>query len=439
MTWSSTRGRRAALALLLVGVVLAGCTAGDPEDTASDASAASTDSAGPTTTFPTGPAPGVTDDSVKIGVTYVDLASLGDIVTIDHGDYESSYQALFDDINANGGIHGRTLEPVFAPINPVGAEPADAACVQLTEDEDVFAVIGFFLDDNVLCPLETHETAVIGGVQTPERLERAAAPWFSPEGSSDFQAQVVRAMAEGGELDGALGVFATAGDEALLNETVLPLLDELGIEPVETAINDASADDVAATNAQTAVIAERFESAGVDQVLVLGTAGLTWASGVESLDYRPPLRLTDPNSILAYAGDQARRDLSVLDGAVAGNLYGGPENLWNMDNMQACIEKIDAGGGSVPEPDTVPEEDSDLWVAGFTACRNVVLLQALIEAAGEDLNYGSFAAGADGLEVDVPVQPDPMTFGPPPAADGDPTAYLFDFDQDAREFVLRED
>lgn len=435
----STRLVGRGLALVAVGALLVGCTAGDPEEEGSDDTGASTDTAGPTTTFPTGPAPGVTDDSVKIGVTYVDLASLGDIVTIDHGDYESSYQALFDDINGNGGIHGRTIDPVIVPISPIGAEPADAACVQLTEDEDVFAVIGFFLDDNVLCPLETHETAVIGGVQTPERLERAAAPWFSPEGSSDFQAEVVRAMAEGGELDGALGVFASAGDEALLNDTVLPLLDELGIEPVETAINDAAADDVAATNAQTAVIAERFEAAGVDQLLVLGTAGLTWASGVESLDYRPPLRLTDPNSILAYAGDQARRDLSVLDGAVAGNLYGGPENLWTMDNMQACIETVEAGGGSVPEPDTLTEEDSDLWVAGFTACRNVVLLQALLEAAGEDLNYGSFAAGAEGLEVDVPVQPEPMTFGSGAAADGDPTAYLFDFDPDTREFVVRED
>ena len=93
--------------------------------------------------------------------------------TISHGDYEAAYQALFDDINASGGIHGRTLEPVFAPINPVGTDGADAACVELTEDEDVFVVTGFFLDDTVLCPLETHETAVVGGVQTPERLERA--------------------------------------------------------------------------------------------------------------------------------------------------------------------------------------------------------------------------------------------------------------------------
>jgi len=205
MTRCSNRGVRRGLALLLVGVVLAGCTSGDQEDSASGQTGGSTDATATAATFPTAPAPGVTDDSVKIGVTYVDLASLGDIVTIDHGDYESAYQALFDDINANGGINGRIVDPVIVPINPVGTEASDAACVQLTEDEDVFAVIGFFLDDGVLCPLEAHETAVIGGVQTPERLDRAAAPWFSPEGSSDFQVEVVRALAEQGELDGALG------------------------------------------------------------------------------------------------------------------------------------------------------------------------------------------------------------------------------------------
>ena len=176
----------------------------------------------------------------------------------------------------------------------------------------------------------------------------------------------------------------------------------------------------------------------MDQVLVLGTAGLTWASGAESLDYRPQLLLTDPNSILAYAGDAAGRDLSVLDGAVAGNLYGGPENIWNLDAMQACNEILTAAGDPIPEPDTITEEGSDLWVAGFTACQNVTLFQALVEAAGDDLNYGSLVNGADGLVVDVPNQPEPLTYGPAPAADGDPPAYLFDWDPDVGEFVLRD-
>jgi len=426
------------LALLAVGALLVACTAGDPEEEGSAGTEAADGSTGPTTTFPSGPAPGVTDDSVKIGVTYVDLESLGEVISISHGDYEAAYQALFDDINANGGINGRTLEPVFAPINPVGTDAADAACLELTEDEDVFLVTGFFLDDNVLCPLETHETAVVGGVQTPERLERANAPWLTMESGTDLQSEIIRAMADAGELDGNLGVYGAQADQAQMEDIVLPLLDELGIEVTESALLDAPVDDVAAQEAAVGVIGERFAAAGVDTVLTLATSGLGWAAGNEDSDYRPRLLFTDPNSILAYTSDAAGRDLSVMDGAVAGGVYGGPENLYAMDSMQACKERIEANGGELPDPATMPNDDEDLYVSGYTACRTMILVEAVLEAAGEDLNYGSFAAAADGLEVDLPVQPDPMTFGPPPAADGDPTAYLFDFDQDTREFVLRE-
>jgi hypothetical protein len=68
----------------------------------------------------------------------------------------------------------------------------------------------------------------------------------------------------------------------------------------------------------------------------------------------------------------------------------------------------------------------------------VALFRALVEAAGEDLNYGSFVNGADGLVVDIPNQPEPLTYGPVPAAGGDPPAYLFDWDPDVGDFVLRD-
>jgi hypothetical protein len=423
--------------LVLAAALLVGCTAG--EESSSDTTSAQGDTATDTTqAVPTGPAPGVTDDSIKIGVQYVDLASLGDVVTIDHGDYEAAYNALFDDINASGGINGRTLEPVYAPINPVGTDGADAACVQLTEDEDVFAVMGFFLGDTVICPLETHQTAVIGGSMTPQNLERAQAPWYTAEAGTDQEADVVTTMADAGEFDGTLGVFGAPTEEAQMNDIILPLLDELGVEVAESAIVDAPADDITAVNAATGVIAQRFESAGVDQVLVIGQSGLTWASGTESLDYRPQMLLTSPNSVLAYAGDSAGRDLSVLDGAVAGNFYGGPQNTYDLPAMQDCIGVIEDAGTDVPSPDSLTGDGDDLYVAGFTACQNVALLRALIEAAGDDLNYGSLVAGADGLVVDIPTQPDPLTYGPPPAADGDPPAYLFDWDPAEGDFVLRE-
>jgi ABC-type branched-subunit amino acid transport system substrate-binding protein len=90
---------------------------------------------------------GVTNDQIKVGITYVDLEALRPVgIKIDHGDYETSFKTVIDDINANGGVNGRKIVPVFAPVNPVGTDPAQAACLKLTEDQKVFAVVGFFLN-----------------------------------------------------------------------------------------------------------------------------------------------------------------------------------------------------------------------------------------------------------------------------------------------------
>jgi ABC-type glycerol-3-phosphate transport system substrate-binding protein len=99
-------------ALFLAAVLLAAaCTSGD--DTSTESSGSDTTSDG-TTPAATGPAPGVTDDSIEIGVTYVDTEALvASGLNYDLGEHEAVYTALFDAINADGGINGRQVEPVF--------------------------------------------------------------------------------------------------------------------------------------------------------------------------------------------------------------------------------------------------------------------------------------------------------------------------------------
>ena len=116
---------------------------------------------------------GVTDDTIRIGITFPDLTSV-DQMTVNHGDYDATFRALIDKINADGGINGRMIEPVMAPINLSGEGNADAACVQLTEDEEVFVVVGFFLGDASLCYLEGHQQAIIGGSQTVYNYDSGA-------------------------------------------------------------------------------------------------------------------------------------------------------------------------------------------------------------------------------------------------------------------------
>ena len=134
------------LAAGLAAVILVGCTSGDtddattesPSDTAAtsetqaspDTQAPPTSDEAPTTDAPATDAPatddttppedsvadetefvdqtlegstrGVTDDTIRIGITFPDLTSV-DQLSVNHGDYEATFRALIDKINAGRG------------------------------------------------------------------------------------------------------------------------------------------------------------------------------------------------------------------------------------------------------------------------------------------------------------------------------------------------
>jgi Periplasmic binding protein len=432
------RDPRMLLACTTAAIVLlmAACTSGDDDSSSSDNSATSSTEGESLT----GPAPGVTDDSVKIGVTYVDTSALAAVnLNYELGDHRAVYQALVDDINNAGGIHGRRLELVLAPIDPTGPASADASCLQLTEDEDVFLVTGFFLADTVTCPLDTHATAVVGGGMTPERLERAKAPWITWLPDTDQPEQTVGKFAEQDELDGNVAVFVSAQDSATMDDVVLPALDELDIEPVETGVMDAPVNDITAVEANVALIAERFQAADADTVLLVGNAAANWPLSMEDHPYRPELLFLDIQAARAFATNEATTDTSILEGSLSAGGYGPDQARFEEPEMQACLDILEAADIETPAPSEVGDDPSNQpYQAAFQACPDIVLTRALLEAAGENLNYETLEAAMDGLEATIPGDPDLRTFGPPPAADGNPTVYLFDWDEAARSFVVNE-
>lgn len=427
--------RKRVVAAIVVAAVLTGaCTAGDSGDTASGGSGDTT--AAPP---PTGPAPGVTEDSIKVGVTYLDVEAIAEVVDIDQGDYEAAYSVLFDDINADGGIHGRMVEPVFAPVNPIGTESAEVACVSLTEDEEVFLAMGFFRTDEPACYLETHETALIGGYMTNDLLGRIGVPWFSRDIGEDFHGDAIRRFADAGILGDNLGVFAISTEAGLMEDVALPALEEAGVEPLETAVLDAPPDDLTAQNAAVGVLAERFESSGVDQVLIIGSGGLTWANGVQSLGYRPQLLVTDKGAVDAFTASPGV-DLALLEDAIGASADVPPADAYDTPELQDCLAVQEAAGYPSPDPATLAPEDRGEVAAAFVSCGNVALFRAIVEGAGEELNYGTLQQSGEQLgEFTVPGTPDPYHFGPPPAADGDPVVYLYDWNAAEQSFELREE
>ena len=394
-----------------------------------------------TTVAATGPAPGVTDDSIKVGVTFVDTEALvASGLNYDLGDHEAVYTALFDAINEDGGINGRQIEPVFAPIDPTNPAPAEEKCVQLTEDDDVFVVTGFFLADAVNCFVSTHATAVAGGEMTPERIEGAEAPWITWTPDADQPEAVLRAMDEQGELDGTVGVWVAERDQAVLDNQVLPLLDELGVEAAATAVAVAPADDQAAQQAEQTTIAQNFEAAGVDTVVLIGTSAQGWPTIMaEDSSYRPKLLFLDILGARAFYTNAATTDTTVLEGAVMGGGYGPDQARFDEPAMQECIQTLADHGVETPTPEESGDDPSNQpYQAAFQACPDVALLGAWLEAAGEDLNYGTLTNAIDGLEVGIPGDPEARTYGPPPDADGNPTAYLYTWDEDAQDVVIQE-
>ncbi len=415
------------------------------ETTAPDVAASPTPGTTPveatTTTLPADPrAPGVTDDEVVIGIPYFDFSVARNVVGHDNGDYEAAYQAMIDDVNARGGIHGRRLRAVFAPVNPVATDSAAAACTRLTQDEQVFVAVGFFLADSMLCYLETNGTAVIGGGISAERLERASAPWFTTEKGADLITDAVRSYVESGALDGTVGVLSSVGGEDAYENGIKPIFEAAGIEPASVAYLDLSSRDTNTIQGLSQTIAERFQADGVDQVLIVsdGAAG-PFPAGVSLTGYRPQLLFASIDGAKTYTTTEGN-DLGVVEGALAAGLFDPADEFVDLGGATAsCVEVQTAAGLDLRPLSELGEADSRQYVASLEACRNITLLTALLEAAGPDLNYGSFQAAGYGLgEIELPGYPDPWSYGPPPASDGDPRTYLYAWDADGETFVRQD-
>src|SRR4051794_8147665 len=80
------------------------------------------------------PGQGVTDSTIKLGLVQVDYSCIKDFVDFNRGDQEETYKVFVDDLNENGGILGRKVEPVYRDFCPIGNAQALSTCTSFTED-----------------------------------------------------------------------------------------------------------------------------------------------------------------------------------------------------------------------------------------------------------------------------------------------------------------
>lgn len=413
-----TMTRRLISVLAFAALVAAGCSSGDDTTDVADPDPDTTTSAPDTTdteppdetdpTVTTGTTEpieltasfrGVTEDVIRVGVVGIDFDRLAQAgVVFDSGDAAAVYTAALEAINARGGILGRRLELTTERYLPIGDAEADAICVRLTEDLEVFLVVGAIRLDQVLCYTELNDTAVISVTQqNQERIDRSVAPYVTVRGRVDLRtAEFVAAVMDAGVLDGErVGLLGSAGaDEELFHELAAELR-AAGIEPVEGLVPD-SGDDINAALADTELVLERFRTEGVT-VTVRASPVAVGLGTAADIGYETTWVQTPP--IGANALNAEGVDLDYVDGMLT--------------LMPTAIGTVDqpsmADDPAVAECVASIEDNSDLTVdfgldaeAGIlahaiNACGIATILEMAAIAAGPELTNESFGAALASL------------------------------------------
>ncbi len=383
---------------------------------------------------------GVTSSSIKIGITYPDVAAIRSIINVDPGNYQVAYTTLINQINSHGGINGRKIVPVFAPVDPLGTTAAATACTHLTEDESVFAVLGFFQAPDVACYVTTHSMPIIGASLTAAQSAQAKAPWFNNIiSASDLIPKEMAVFKQQGAFAGKkVGVVGTSADKGEL-DLVIPALRKAKVNVVQTATNAVPDTDVSAQTQEYGVIAEKFQASGVNTVVAVGNSGNGWPAALQNNQstYRPRIVATDYIDLDVYVSNKAGYTQSILKNAITAGGYAPVADVWNDPAMKRCIATIHAAepGAVINNPVTATASTPVTWTAPELACQQMSMFSQFAKAAGKTLNSKTLAKGAASLQhVVIPGGGGALSF---PSGHGDGNGPVFVYRWNPTKNVLQ--
>lgn len=244
---------------------------------------------------------GITPDRIVVGIPVPDASAMGDTeggvqFGETFGDFRTQYQVAIDALNERGGVHGRQVVPEYRLYAAGDLDDMRAACVYLTEEKKVFAVLGGFYGDPILCVTEQHETPMLAQASEPDDFyARSRGMYFSLAASKDrILGDLAGALHRDGVLRGrTIGILDQEGIDAIpVDRTLLPRLEQLGYD---VAYHSRIANDVGAAQSQIPLEVQRMRGAGVDTVIV--ASGLIRATvfiqEAQNQRWRPQYLLSD--------------------------------------------------------------------------------------------------------------------------------------------------
>ena len=204
------------------------------------------------------------------------------------------------------------------------------------------------------------------------------------------------------------------GDASEL-DLVQSALAKLHVPVVTTAVDSAPEGDIASANAQIAVIAQRFKSRGVNEVIAVGDGSANWPEGLSAIQstYNPPWVATSEADFTGAIGSDDSP--AYLSNMVTSSPLPAPAAIWDNPGTQRCVhivkkaypsDQIRAYSATVPESE-------DTWLSVELACTDMALFADIAKAAGKDLTVSSFVHAGYGLKnLVLPGAGAPISFGP---------------------------
>ena len=378
----------------------------------------------------TATARGVTADTITLGVAITDVTVFADV-----GDILARYQPLVDATNAAGGINGRQVEIITEQWDILDSVAFEAACVALTEDNEVFLVLGFMPAGwgSIFCYTDINETIVINTSDLDQQdLEMSDGRLVTTRpyqfGSLLAGLELLRP-----ELEGARVVIYGASVDGRI-ETAEELLRSFGAEIVEVTRQQVGGEDLIAAEAEIDIHVERWRTRSPDWIINVDGAVAGSLQGLERAG------LTDWNIVTpandAPSNNAMGADLSVFSNLIATGEPGAEElAAQGLYGIPECFEIINAATGQgLGTSDKA--EDAQAGTA-IEVCAAWDVFVALATAAGPNLTPESF------LQAGYNLGTFPMTGSPsgslapekPWVSNAQPALFVYDTELDA--FVPR--
>ncbi len=381
---------------------------------------------------------GVTSESILIGFVAIDFETLNQDFGLDlsYKGYTPTFHALVDWYNEQGGVLGRRLEVVSEKFLPVGATTAEAACLKLTEDVQVFAVINGFAGpgtENVnTCFTVVHETILVGGLPSPEHAEASKGLWVSTQMSLERRTAAFASVLEQTGLIGEVSPVMVIGSNPELQGLVdftAESLEAAGAEVPVAGVVTSTGDEYA-TQTEVDVFIERARSQGVVSVLLLGEGSYRndqlWRNAPEFVyligngdrisDWlrEPPTTLSSETRVLT-----TRQGPTPVDDP----------------RILQCIEVVEpAIGVEVKFPEELEEGEDNYWAALLNTCRDLSMFIQIAEAAGPDLTNESWVAALDNTP-DLSIPGTQFASVSSDKVDATDALFLVEYDYANKEFV----